>query len=291
MKRWLLLAGVFLAPTPLANAQEEHGGHHEHHGHSMHQGPVMAPAREGASPPVPPSDHAADAIFDPAAMARARRALRREAGGMTASMLMFDRLEWRPVRGDDGYAWEVEGWTGGDLDRLAIKSKGEGALGGGPVEKAEFQVGWSHAIDPWFNLRTGVRQDFQPRPRRTQAVLAIEGLAPYWFEVEGELFLSHKGEVTARVEASYDQRLTQRLILQPAAELNISAQAMSDLHQSAGFTSAELGLRLRYEITREFVPYVGLHWERRFGRTADHARAEGEKPGNLHFVTGVRLWF
>jgi len=289
--RWRrLLAGPLLAAASLANAQEEHDGHHEHQGHSMHQGPVMAPARKEAPAPVPPSDHAADAFFDPAAMARARRALRREAGGMGASMLMLDRLEWRPAQGADGYAWEVEGWTGGDLDRLAIKSRGEG-LSGRRLEKAEVQLGWSHALDPWFNLRAGVRQDFRPSPRRTQAVLAIEGLAPYWFEVEGEIFLSHKGEVTGRAEASHDMRLTQRLILQPAAELTLSAQAMSDLHQGAGITSAELGLRLRYEIRREFAPYVGLHWERRFGRAADRARAEGEKPGDLRLVTGVRFWF
>lgn len=223
-------------------------------------------------------------------MAAARKALRKEAGGMGASMLMLDRLEWRPAGGADGYEWELEGWTGGDIDRLAIKSRGEGTFGG-PLESAEVQLGWNRALDPWFNLRMAVRQDLQPRPRRTHAVLAIEGLAPYWFEVEGEVFLSHKGEVTARAEASYDQRITQSLILQPAAELNISAQNMPELEQGAGLTSIELGLRLRYEIVREFAPYIGLNWERKLGQAADHARTGGEKPGSLRFVGGIRFWF
>ncbi len=291
MRATLLIALPLLALAAPAAYAQDHSGHAGHMGHAM-PASEAAPADKPADMPAPdaPKDHAADAYFDPAEMAKSRKLLNYETGGMPNSKLIIDQLEWVPGRGADGYAWEAEGWIGGDIDRLAIKSKAEGAFGGS-LEHMELQAGWFHALDPWFNLHAGVRQDFQPRPRRTHAVLAIEGLAPYWFEVEGELFLSHKGEVTARAEASYDQRITQRLILQPNAELNLSAQDMPELETGAGLTSIEAGLRLRYELVREFAPYVGINWERKLGRTARYARLHGEDVDALRFVAGVRLWF
>ncbi|HEX7852262.1 MAG TPA: copper resistance protein B [Sphingobium sp.] len=289
---WVALPLLALAATG-ARAQDHSG----HMGHAMPAGEEAAPAAaapvDGPSAvPAPdaPKDHAADAFYDPAEMARARKMLRYESGGMPNSMLMIDRLEWRPGPGGDGYAWEAEGWTGGDIDRFAFKSKGEGRFGG-RVEKAEVQALWSHALDPWFNVQAGVRQDFAPQPRRTYAALGIEGLAPYLFKLEGQAFLSNKGEVSARVEASYDQRITQSLIVQPAAEVNISAQDVPELELGSGVTSVELGLRLRYEIVREFAPYVGVNWERKMGQTARYARTEEENPSALRFVAGVRFWF
>jgi len=284
MRAALLLAACALACSGVARAQD-----HSAHGQgTMHE--QAGPTARQSAPPLPPTDHAADAYYDPAEMAKARAALRHEAGGMGASKLMIDRLEWRPSSGRDGYAWEAEGWAGGDLDRFAFKSRGEGAIGG-RLDALELQGGWSHALDPWFNLRAGIRQDIRPQPQRTYAVIAIEGLAPYWFEVEGELFLSHKGEVSARVEVNYDQRITQSLILQPAAEVNLAAQQVEDLALGSGITSVELGLRLRYEIVREFAPYVGLHWERKLGGTARLARAHGEDVGGVRAVAGIRMWF
>ncbi|MFT3965994.1 MAG: copper resistance protein B [Sphingobium sp.] len=297
MNKALIIALPLLALAATAARAQDHSGHGGHAGHIMPaagEGGASAdtPAPAPAAIPAPdaPTDHAADAYYDPAEMARARKALRYEAGGMPNSKLMIDRLEWLPGPGAESYAWEVEGWTGGDIDRFAVKSKGEGAFGG-KAEKIELQAVWFHALDPWFNLRAGVRQDLQPRPRRTHAVLAIEGLAPYWFEVEGEIFLSNKGEVKARAEASYDQRITQSLVLQPRVEMNLSAQDVPELEMGSGFTSVEAGLRLRYELTREFAPYIGLNWEQKMGRTARYARDEGEKPGALRFVAGLRLWF
>ncbi|HEX7819449.1 MAG TPA: copper resistance protein B [Sphingobium sp.] len=272
----------------------------DHAGHGGHApAAVAAEAAEADAPavtaeampaPSPPADHAADAYYDPAAMARAREGLRYESGGMPNSMLLVDRLEWRPGPGGDGYAWEAEGWTGGDIDRFAFRTEGEGSFGG-TAEKAEVQALWSHALDPWFNFQAGVRQDFRPDSRRTYAVLGIEGLAPYWFELEGQLFLSSKGEGSARVEGSYDQRITQRLIAQPAAEVNIAAQDVPELGIGAGVESVELGLRLRYEVAREFAPYVGVHWEKKLGRTADYARDADEATDSVRFVTGIRFWF
>ena len=266
---------------------QDHAGHHMPMDHDMADMPAEAPA---TSAPAIPRDHAADSYYDPAAMARAREELRRESGGMPQSMLMIDRLEWRPGGERDEYAWEAEGWIGGDLDRLAFKTKGEGGFDRA-ADKIEVQAGWMHALDPWFNLRAGIRQDLQPRPRRTQAVLAIEGLAPYWFELEGELFLSHKGEVTARLEASYDQRLTQGLILQPRTEIALSAQHVPQLDLGSGVTSVEAGLRLRYEIVREFAPYIGISWDRALGRTARYQQEHGEDAETLRFVAGLRAWF
>ncbi|MET0366054.1 MAG: copper resistance protein B [Sphingobium sp.] len=286
MRRALLIALPLLALAATGAQAQDHASHM---GHAM-RSEAAADAPATAPAPDAPKDHAADAYYDPAEMAMARKGLRYEGGGMSNSMLMIDRLEWQPGPGADGYAWEAEGWTGGDIDRFAFKSKGEGAFGATP-EKIEMQAGWLHAIDPWFNVRAGVRQDFQPRPRRTYGVIAVEGLAPYWFEVEGEVFLSQKGEVTARGEASYDQRITQSLILQPRAEVNLSAQDVPELDMGAGLTSVELGLRLRYEIVREFAPYVGVNWERKLGETARYARAEDENPGALRFVAGIRFWF
>lgn len=256
-----------------------------------HAAPVSSPDAEASPPPIP-TDHAADAIFDPAVMARARKATIHDAGGMPFSMLLVDQAEWRPGTGKDpqGYAWNVKGWWGGDVNRLAIESEGEG-LAGEKAERAEIQVGWLHALDPWFNVRAGVRQDLGRDPHRTHAALTIEGITPYWFDVEGSLFISNKGEVTARLEGSYDQRITQRLILQPRAELDFSAQDMPELRTGAGLGRAELGLRLRYEIAREFAPYVGVNWETRGGASARLMRASGDDPTALRAVAGVRFWF
>ncbi|EQB29709.1 hypothetical protein M529_23310 [Sphingobium ummariense RL-3] len=244
---------------------------------------------KGTPPPVP-TDHAADALYDPAVMARARAAMVKESGGMIFSQLMIDRLEYRVQDGRDGYHWEGEGWIGGDINRLAIKSEGEGAVGGA-LESAEVQALYSRAIDPWWNIVGGVRQDFRPQPERTYATIGIEGLAPYWFEVEGQIFLSHKGDAHLRLEGSYDQRITQRLILQPAVEVNLAAQDVPEIGIGSGLSDIELGLRLRYEIAREFAPYVGVNWERKLGDTARFAREEGEGASATSLVVGVRFWF
>ncbi|MFB0874230.1 MULTISPECIES: copper resistance protein B [unclassified Sphingobium] len=258
-----------------------------HAGHAM--GAADSAIAKGTPPPVP-ADHAADAFYDPAVMARARSAMTREHGGMAYSQLMVDRLEYRAQKGRDSYHWEGEGWIGGDIDRLAIKSEGEGVVGGA-LESAEVQALYSRAIDPWWNMIGGVRQDFRPQPERTYATIGIEGLAPYWFEAEGQLFLSHKGDAHLRLEGSYDQRITQRLILQPAVEVNLAAQDVPEIGVGSGLSDIELGLRLRYEIAREFAPYVGVNWERKFGDTARLARAEGERASATSLVMGIRFWF
>lgn len=214
----------------------------------------------------------------------------RESGGMTYSRFMIDRAEYRVQEGRDAWQWEGEGWIGGDINRLAFRSKGEGEVGK-TLDHAEAQLLYSRALDPWFNLEAGVRQDFGRLPDRTYAVLGLSGLAPYWFEFEGTAFLSDKGDAHLRIEGSYDQRLTQRLILQPALEMNFSAQDVPEQRLGSGLSDIELGLRLRYEIAREFAPYVGINRERRYGATARFARAAGEGVSITSLVAGVRFWF
>ena len=265
--------------------------------HAGHQMP--AAAQESPPPPVasPPPEafsgpaHAADAVFGTEPMAEAREELRETHGDMRAYRVGIDQLEVVLRDGRDGYAWEdLHFWYGGDINRLWIKSEGEGEFGG-PVERAEIQALWSRAISPFFDLQAGVRYDIRPNPERAYLVLGLQGLAPYWFEVDGAVFVSHRGDITARFEGEYDQRITQRLILQPRVELDFSLQDVPELGIGSGLSSAEAGLRLRYEIVPEFAPYVGVQYERAFGGTARFSRAAGEDVGGWSLVMGVRAWF
>ncbi|MCB2051202.1 MAG: copper resistance protein B [Novosphingobium sp.] len=153
------------------------------------------------------------------------------------------------------------------------------------------QALWSHAINPWFDLQMGACQDFRPEPQRTHAVVGIQGLAPYWFEVNGAAFVSSKGDVTARAEAEYDLRITTRVILQPKLELKLPSQDVPELGMGGGMTGASLGLRLRYEFSPQFASYIGAQWEQSFGATKRYARAEGEDPSRFTLVLGTRFWF
>lgn len=241
------------------------------------------------TPPPAPTDHAADAFYDPTKMAAARAVLREEHGGARYSMVMANLAEYQARSGGDGYRWEGEAFYGGDINRFVLKSEGEGAFRGG-VDAAEVQALYSRAISRYFDLQVGTRQDFGPK-NRTYLTLGTEGLLPYWFDVQGAVFVSTKGEVLGRVEGTYDLRLTQRLVLQPRGELNFAAQDSRETQTGGGLSNAELGLRLRYEIRREFAPYIGVSYDRRFGRTADYARAAGDDVRTTSFLAGVRAWF
>lgn len=252
-------------------------------------GGTALPAGNAPAPAAPEPSYA-DRIWGRDAMTGARDTLRREHGGGTFSQIMFNLAEYQVRDGSDGFRWDGEGWFGGDINRLVIKTEGEGGFGDG-VEDAEIQALYSRAIGPYFNLQAGVRYDFKPNPSRTYATIGFEGLAPYWFEVEGALFLSDKGDVLGRLEGYYDQRITQRLILQPRAEINLAAQDVPENGIGSGLSDIELGLRLRYEIKREFAPYIGVSYDRKLGDSARFARAEGEDVGGVSFVVGVRTWF
>lgn len=243
-----------------------------------------------APPPAVPTDHAADAVYGAPAMAMGRHHLQTFHGGQKLFQAMNNLMEYQARKGRDGYEWDSEAWYGGDIDRLWLKSQGDGTWGRS-VERAEAQALYSHAIDPYFNLQGGLRYDFKPNPSRVYATVGIEGLAPNFFDVEGALFLSNKGELMARAEGWYDQRITQRLILQPRAELNFAAQNSRSIGIGAGLSDAEIGLRLRYDIRREFAPYLGVQYSRAFGNTRRYLRDAGESSGGWAFVAGIRTWF
>lgn len=262
-----------------------------HAGHDMTTMPMEGMGEVGNAPaPSPPTDHAADAFFDPQEMGQARRDLRRENGAFSGSMILFDLAEYQAREDGDGYRWEGEAWFGGDINRLLVKTEGEGTFGE-PLESAELQLLYSRAIAPYWNAHVGLRQDFRPDPSRTYAVVGIEGIAPYWFHLSSQLFLSDRGDIRARAEGSFDERITQRLILSPRAELNLSAQDMASIGVGSGLTDVELGLRLRYEVDQKFAPYVGVEWARKIGDTARYARIAGEDADVTNLVAGIRFWF
>tara|TARA_R110002096_G_C14623882_1_gene724297 strand:- start:286 stop:1065 length:780 start_codon:yes stop_codon:yes gene_type:complete len=221
----------------------------------------------------------------------ALEALRHETGGQRQFFFQTDRFEYQSTDGEDGALWDINAWYGGRLNKLWIKSEAEYDLEEGAFEEARLEALWSRAITPYFDVQAGLAHDFEPGGNRSHAVLGLQGLAPYWFEVDGAAYLSNEGELTAGFEAEYELLLTQRLILQPRMELGWSAQDMPDLETGSGFTGVQAGLRLRYEVVRQFAPYVGVEWTRSLGDTADYARAAGEATESTALVAGVRIWF
>ncbi|MGY2176767.1 copper resistance protein B [Pseudomonas azotoformans] len=205
------------------------------------------------------------------------------------SLLLINQLEWQGGEGDGALNWDIKGWVGGDIDRLWLRSEGERSAG--RTESAEVQALWGHAISPWWDLVGGVRQDFKPGDGQTWAAFGAQGMALYNFEAEATLFVGEAGRTAARLEGDYDILLTNRLILQPTAELNFYGRNDPQRGVGSGLSDSELGLRLRYEVRREFAPYVGVTWNRSYGQTAQYARDEGEDTRQLRWAVGVRLWF
>jgi copper resistance protein B len=282
-------------PMPTSEAEGADAGQ-QHTPQARHDMEPMADAAPGLpeAPPPPAAfsgpEHAADLLFDSSAMSNAREKLRAEQGEVRAYRILIDRLETRFRDGQDGYLWDAQGWYGGDINKLWIKTEGEGSFGEN-LEDGEVQVLWSRAITPWFDFQAGARYDFGPNTERSHLVLGLQGLVPYFFELDVAAFLSDEGDFTARIEAEYDQLITQKLILQPRVEFQLAAQDISDLGIGAGLSSVETGLRLRYEFVPEFAPYIGVGYERKMGNTADFARAEGEDVGGWSALVGVRTWF
>jgi len=286
------------APAPRPQPAAPHAEHDQqpapaptadpHAGHDMAAEAVDPPETGNDVPPDPPSEFAADRFFQNGDMERARGILRDEHGGALTYKIMGDLLEYQSQRGENGYRWDGEAWFGGDIDRLVIKTEGEG---GDDIEGAEVQALYSRAWDHVTDLQIGVRHDFEPGPSRTYLALGFETLLPYWFEAEGTLFVGEHGQVLGRLDGNYDFQLTQQLVLQPRAELNFAANEDAAVGLGSGLTDAEIGLRLRYEIRREFAPYIGVNWERKFGDTADFARADGERAETTSFVVGLRAWY
>lgn len=222
-------------------------------------------------------------------MAAARDALFKGMGGPQLIVRM-EQLEWRTREGRDGYGWEAKATYGGDIDKFLLRTEGEGTRGAS-LDAGEIQSLWSHALNHLYNMEMGVRQDFGAGPKPTYAVAGLQGVAPYWVELEAALYLSHKGDVEARLKAAHDMRLTQKILLQPEIEVNLAAQNIPERQIGHGLSDISAGLRLRYEVVKEFAPYVGLLYERKLGRTADYARADGESADATQWVMGLTFWF
>ncbi len=304
-------AGHDMSGMQTAPATDLHAGHTMAPAADPHAGHDMS-AMAGGAPNIPTSvdavggrmvetpppaaaraapAHAADLLFDPAVMAASRKQLLVENGDVRTTAVLIDSIEASFGDGEEGYSWNAQGWTGGDINRFWWKTEGEGAFDG-KLHDAEVQALYSRAVAPFWDVQAGVRQDFRPDgDDTTHLTVGIQGVAPYWFEMSAAAFLSTEGDLTARAEAEYDQRITQKWILQPAVEVAFSASDIPELEMGSGLTSVTAGLRLRYEIRKEFAPYVGVEWSRSFGDTADYAKARGDDVDATRFVVGIKAWF
>ena len=201
----------------------------------------------------------------------------------------FNRFE--AVKADDGDygVYDAEAWFGRTYDRAVLKSEGD--VVDDTLEESSTDLLYSHAVTAYWDLQTGLRHDSAEGPDRNWLALGFEGLAPYWFEVNATVYLGEQGRSLLKVDAEYEVLLSQRLILQPRMEL--AAYGRDDVQNGlgSGLSSIDVGLRLRYEISRQFAPYLGVEWKGQFGDTADYTRADGGDPNEVVLVGGVRFWF
>lgn len=202
-------------------------------------------------------------------------------------MLELDQFE-HAVDGNGAAAWEVEAWYGRDFDKLWLRSEGERETG---HLDARTELFWDHAFAGFWDWQLGARHDSGLGKTRDWAAFGVQGLAPYWIAIEATAYVGEQGRTAARLRAEYELLLTQRLVLQPELELNLYGRSDAQRDVGAGLSDAAFGLRLRYEIRREFAPYVGVVWTHRFGDAADIARAAGRYAADTQLVAGVRLWF
>ena len=247
--------------------------------HSAH----MAQAADTPKEPIPPlTDADRAAAFPPVLEGHAVHDRR------ITTFVLFEQLEWRG--GESGGAnLENTTWIGRDVHRFWLRAEGESE--DGEAESIVVDALYGRSVSRWWDLVMGVRQDFDPGPAQTWGAFGIQGLAPYWFEVEATGYVSTEGQTSARFEAEYDLLLTNRLILQPLVELDLYGKDDPERGVAAGLSSFEGGIRLRYELRREFAPYVGITWDRKLFGTADFARAEGEDVGSARVAFGLRTWF
>ena len=215
------------------------------------------------------------------------------------SFFLADVLEYRPKFGgngsDDDYRWDIEGWYGGDYNRIWFKSEGQRDTAFKADYDIDSQLLFGHFIQQYYDFQVGGRVETQSyRGRnvtRGLAVIGLQGLVPYNYELQPALFISQHGDLSARLTATKDLSLTQRLILQPRFETNAAIQRVRKFTTGSGLNNLELGFRLRYEIRREFAPYVGISLDKSFGDTASLVRQEGGNPSQIRFVVGIRAWF
>lgn len=290
---FLLCANPAPARAQASDPQPDHSGHQQQptpppadrDGHKAHEGDVRPEAAAAVDQPVTPIPPLTDAD---------RRAAFPQLEGHTAHdrathySVLFDQLEWQ-TGAQGGLTWDTTNWWGGDVHRLWVRSEGE--MNGSTVESADAHLLYGRAIARWWDLVAGVRQDMRPGPSRTWAAVGIQGLAPYWFDIQATASVGAEGRTHARVETEYELLFTNRLVLQPLVELELYGKDDPERGIGAGLSTLEAGVRLRYEFRRELAPYVGVTWRNAFGRTADLAEQRGERAGRVRAVIGIRTWF
>ena len=205
------------------------------------------------------------------------------------TMIIVDQLEYRDADSGSLQTWDAQGWLGRDFRKLWIKTDGERT--GGGTEEGELQFLYSKTVARYWDFQMGVRQDFKPSPERTWVAIGFQGLAPYFFEIDTALFIGESGRTALRLEAEYELLFTQRLILTPEIETNFFGKSDPQIGIGSGLSDVEVGLRLRYEIRREFAPYIGVNWSRVFGNTADFAKSAGQSTSDTQLTIGLRAWF
>ena len=203
--------------------------------------------------------------------------------------LLIDQLETFHGRDGSGQRWEVEAWYGNDSNKLWLRSEGDRRRGA--LEEGDVEAFWNHAVAPYWSAQLGVRQDLGAGPGRSWAAFGVQGLAPYWFELEATGYVGQAGRTAARLRVTYELLLTQRLIIQPDAEINLYGRNDPQRRIGSGVSDVQFGLRLRYEIRRQFAPYIGVNWVRRVGTTAAYARQDHQPVFDPQLVAGLRLWF
>lgn len=215
-------------------------------------------------------------------------------GGPSATgMLLAELFEYGYDGGHSPLTWEIGAWYGGDWNRLRLSTEGE--LSTDAAVSGEVQVLYSRLVAAYWELHVGLRGDLvtagDDPAARAHLVVALDGVAPYWLEVTPELFVSQTGDISARVEVAHDLYVTQRLIAESRVEAEAAVQSAPRFGVGSGFNGFELGLRLRYELAREFAPYLGVSWEQAFAETADLRRSAGDEAAEVRAVGGARFWF
>lgn len=288
-----LLLPLFLAGGARLGLAQPSGATHQHQAPSSPSPPATPPAAEDHSAhqagevPLPP--------FIPPVTAADRQAAFPDVQGHTVHdrsinyFALFDQLEWQTGGGSDALSWDANGWVGQDVNRLWFRTEGDRS--GGRTEQAQVNLLYGRAVARWWDVTAGVRVDTLPETPRTALALGVQGLAPYWFEVEASAYVEPSGRTHVRVESSYDLLITNRLVLQPLVEFEVYGRADRERLIGTGLSTGELGLRLRYEFRREFAPYVGVVWTRKFFGTADQAREAGDDVAGTRLAVGLRTWF
>ncbi|CAA0088841.1 Copper resistance protein B [Zhongshania aliphaticivorans] len=205
------------------------------------------------------------------------------------SLLTLDQLERQNEDENNSTNWKASAWVGKDLHKLWFKTEGE--LHRGNIENSEFQLTLSRAVSPFWDIHAGWRSDDKPTKNRHWFAVGLQGLAPYFFDTSLTFYIGKDGETAFRVDTEYDLLITQKLILSPSLELNLYGRNDSESRTGSGLSNLEAGLRLRYEIRREFAPYIGVNYDKKIGKTAEYRQNDGLKNEALSWVFGITCWY